>query len=46
MTGIVGQRTKQAGNSWPHPAVQDKKLYIRVQDDLLCYDISGGNRVP
>lgn len=34
------------GQSWPHPAVQDKKLYIRVQDDLLCYDISGSDRVP
>ncbi len=33
------------GQSWPHPAVQDKKLYIRVQDDLLCYDIAGGDRV-
>lgn len=34
------------GQSWPHPAVQDKKLYIRVQDDLLCYDIAGSDRVP
>lgn len=34
------------GQSWPHPALQDKKLYIRVQDDLLCYDVSGANRVP
>ena len=34
------------GQSWPHPAVQDRKLYIRVQDDLLCYDIAGRARVP
>lgn len=34
------------GQSWPHPALQDKRLYIRVQDDLLCYDVSGATRVP
>jgi outer membrane protein assembly factor BamB len=29
------------GPSWPHPAIQDKKLYVRVQDKLLCFDVAG-----
>ncbi len=29
------------GQSWPHPVVQDGKLYLRDQDELLCYDVSG-----
>ena len=28
-------------NSWPHPVIQDGKMYIRDQDDLMCYDVSG-----
>jgi len=28
------------GKSWPHPAIQDGKLYLRDQDALHCYDIS------
>ncbi len=28
------------GPSWPHPAIQDKRLLVRVQDSLLCYDIA------
>ena len=27
------------GQSWPHPAIADGKLYLRDQDDLLCYDL-------
>ena len=27
------------GKSWPHPVIQDGKLYLREQDELLCYDI-------
>jgi outer membrane protein assembly factor BamB len=27
-------------NSWPQPVIQNKKLYLRDQDELLCYDIS------
>jgi outer membrane protein assembly factor BamB len=26
-------------NSWPHPVVAGRKLYLRDQDVLLCYDI-------
>ena len=28
------------GNSWSHPVVVDKKLYLRDQDDLHCYDLA------
>lgn len=27
------------GESWPHPAIADGKLYLRDQDELACYDI-------
>ena len=27
------------GNSWPHPVIAGGKLYLRDQDELLCYDI-------
>ena len=27
------------GKSWPHPVIQDGLLYLRDQDELLCYDI-------
>ncbi len=26
--------------TWPHPVVADKKLYLRDQDILLCYDVA------
>ncbi|NBV21425.1 MAG: polyvinylalcohol dehydrogenase [Proteobacteria bacterium] len=29
----------KAGKSWPHPVIHDGKLYIRDQDNLLCYDV-------
>ncbi len=28
------------GKSWPHPVVAGKKLYLRDQDQLHCYDIA------
>ena len=34
------------GQSWPHPAIEGKKLYVRVQDDLLCFDIDGKPVLP
>ena len=27
------------GPSWPHPAIHDGKLYVRDQDDLMCYSL-------
>lgn len=29
------------GKSWPHPVVQNGRLYVRDQDELLCYDVRG-----
>lgn len=31
----------QQGRSWAHPVVSDGKLYLREQDKLMCYDVSG-----
>ena len=28
------------GESWPHPVIAGGKLYLRDQDNLLCYDIA------
>ena len=28
------------GKSWPHPAIAHKRLYLRDQDVLLCYDLA------
>ena len=27
------------GPSWPHPAIQGGRLYVRSQDSLMCYDL-------
>jgi hypothetical protein len=27
------------GESWPHPVIAGGKLYLRDQDNLMCYDI-------
>ncbi len=27
------------GKSWPHPVVHGGRLYLRDQDELLCYDV-------
>jgi outer membrane protein assembly factor BamB len=27
------------GPSWPHPAIDDGKLYLRSQDVLMCFDL-------
>lgn len=29
------------GQSWPHPAISNGKLYLRDQDNLMCYDLRG-----
>jgi len=31
----------QEGKSWAHPVVVDGRLYLREQDVLMCYDVSG-----
>jgi len=30
------------GESWPHPVIANGRLYLRDQNDLHCYDITGG----
>jgi outer membrane protein assembly factor BamB len=32
------------GNSWPHPVIQGGRLFIRDQQNLLCYDLRGSIR--
>jgi outer membrane protein assembly factor BamB len=27
------------GKSWPHPVIHDGRLYLRDQDELLCYNV-------
>jgi outer membrane protein assembly factor BamB len=27
------------GESWPHPAIEDGKLYVRAHDVLMCFDL-------
>ena len=29
------------GKSWPHPVISNGRLYLRDQDELICYDIGG-----
>jgi outer membrane protein assembly factor BamB len=28
------------GPSWPHPSIHDKKLLVRAQDQIFCYDLA------
>ena len=28
------------GKSWPHPVIAGKKLYLRDQDELHCYNLA------
>lgn len=39
---LVGQFQIDSSNgkSWPHPVIHQGKLYLRDQDELLCYDIA------
>lgn len=30
-----------AGNGWPHPVINNGKLYLRGADQVLCFDIKG-----
>jgi hypothetical protein len=27
------------GKSWPHPVIAGGKLYLRDQDELICYNV-------
>lgn len=39
--GRFMQPNRSGKNSWPHPVVANGKLYIRDQDNLMCYDVKG-----
>jgi outer membrane protein assembly factor BamB len=39
--GRFDQPYRSDKNSWPHPVVIGGRLYLRDQDVLLCYDVSG-----
>jgi outer membrane protein assembly factor BamB len=41
ISGRFDQPDRSPKNSWAHPVVANGKLYLRDQDILLCYDISG-----
>jgi outer membrane protein assembly factor BamB len=32
---------KPSGPNWPHPVIHQKKLYLRDNDVLVCYDLAG-----
>ncbi len=38
--GRFDQPDRSRQSSWPHPVIFGKKLYIRDQDLLLCYDVA------
>jgi outer membrane protein assembly factor BamB len=37
--GRFNQPDRSGKNSWPHPVIAGGRLYLRDQDNLLCYDI-------
>jgi outer membrane protein assembly factor BamB len=39
--GRFDQPDRSDHRAWPHPVVANGKLYLRDQDLLLCYDVSG-----
>jgi len=41
-TGLFTQPDSGKPKTWPHPVVVGKKLYLRDQDILLCYDVEAG----
>jgi outer membrane protein assembly factor BamB len=38
-TLVSSFRPKIAGNGWPHPVIYHGKLYLRGDEQILCYDI-------
>ena len=39
--GRFAQPERSTKNSWAHPVVANGRLYLRDQDVLLCYDVTG-----
>ncbi len=40
--GRFAQPDRSRKNSWAHPVVANRKLFLRDQDILLCYDLKNG----
>lgn len=40
--GRFDQPSRSNKKAWPHPVVANGRLFLRDQDVLLCYDVSGG----
>ena len=40
MPQLVGDRR---GKVWTHPVVANGRLYLRNQDQLLCFDVKSGS---
>ena len=40
--GRFEQPSRSNEASWPYPIIANGKLYLRDQDNLLCYDVSAG----
>ena len=38
--GRFEQPDRSNSPAWSHPVIANGKLYVRDQDELLCYDIS------
>ena len=43
LKGSFEMATKN-GKSWPHPVIAGGKLYLRDQQDLLCYSVTGKHK--
>ena len=39
------QQRSNRGKIWTHPVIADGKLYLRDQELLFCFDVSGGREV-
>ena len=39
--GRFAQAERSTKNSWAHPVIANGRLYLRDQDALLCYDVTG-----
>lgn len=39
LKGSFVSQTRGRGNSWAHPVIHDRRLYLRHGDELACYDV-------
>ena len=36
---VPSAKTATGGKGWPHPVIYHGRLYLRCEDQILCYDI-------